>query len=361
MLKKILFTLAGLVVLVVVSGAWLFSLLDDGAARQGLEETRPQDLSYLSNPPPAVRGRILAVVTSTDTLGDTGKYTGYELTELARPYYVFTANGFAVDIASPKGGEPPAVIDTDDMGAIDYAFLNDATAQDKVKNSIPVDEVDANNYSAVYFVGGKGTMFDFPENAAIQSIVAESFEAGKVIAAVCHGPAALVNVKLSNGQALLAGKPVSSFTNEEELFLIPNAREVFPFLLQDGLTAQGAQFVAGPIYLEQISHDGNLITGQNPWSTWTVAERVVRQLGYTPVHRKKTVEEHTVAVLHTYETHGYEQAEAHVKSLLVANPLSVDRNLMAVHGLVAAMQWRLRKSIDLVRLVRLAKRYQGQV
>ena len=161
---------------------------------------------------------------------------------MARAYYVFEANGFEVDIASPQGGNPPRVIDDEDMKEYDYAFLNDAVAQNKVQNSIPMAKVDPEQYQAVYFVGGKGAMFDFPDNPHIKSLIRKYYETGKVVGAVCHGPAALVNVTLSNGKPLLANKTISSFTSEEELFLIPDAREVFPFLLQEKLTEQGANF-----------------------------------------------------------------------------------------------------------------------
>src|SRR5690606_7203536 len=109
--------------------------------------------------------------------------TGYELTELSRAYYVFQANGFVVDIASPLGGKPPVVIDDDDMGVFDYAFLNDSIAQKKANNTIAMQAVNADEYAAIYFVGGKGAMYDFPQNKYIQSIVRDFYESGKVIGA----------------------------------------------------------------------------------------------------------------------------------------------------------------------------------
>ncbi|MEQ8803166.1 MAG: type 1 glutamine amidotransferase domain-containing protein, partial [Haliea sp.] len=98
-------------------------------------------------------------MTSTGEMGESGKRTGYELTELSRAYYVFTANGFTVDIASPDGGQPPVVIDDDDMGEFDYAFLNDPVARSKVINSTAVASINPEEYAAVYFVGGKGAMW----------------------------------------------------------------------------------------------------------------------------------------------------------------------------------------------------------
>lgn len=355
MIKKISIAVLSLVAVSATFLIWFFSLLEPESARAGLKDTLPEQLAYLSKTPPASRGKILAVVSSTDTLGDTGRYTGYELTELARAYYVFSANGFEVDIASPLGGEPPAVIDTDDMGAFDYAFLNDKKAQQKRANTIPVETVDIEQYQAVFFVGGKGAMFDFPENEAIQSMASSAFEDGKVIGAVCHGPAALVNATLSNGRNLLEGKMVSGFTNEEELLLIRNAENIFPFLLQDELIGKGARFKPGPMYLEQVIQDGNLITGQNPWSVWGTAESMVKQLGYAPVARQTTAEEHTIAVMLTYELQGYALAKSHLESVYSQQRASVDRNLLAMHSLVSTMQGRVGKSIDLIGLVRNAK------
>lgn len=355
MIKKLSFAALGFIAVAVAFVFWLFSLLEPGSARAGLKDTLPEELAYIAQTPEPSRGKILAVVTSTDSLGETGKYTGYELTELARAYYVFRANGFEVDIASPQGGEPPAVLDNDDMGAFDYAFLNDIEAQKKRADSIPVATVDVDQYQAIFFVGGKGAMFDFPDNKAIQSLASNAYEDGKVLGAVCHGPAAFVNATLSDGQHLLAGKMMTGFTNEEELLLVRNAENIFPFLLQDELIAKGAHFKPGPMYLEQVIQDGNLITGQNPWSVWSTAERMVKQLGYSPVLRETTPEEHTVAVMLTYDLQSYALAKSHLESVYIQEGGSVDRNLLAIHGLVSVMQGKIGKSIDLIGLVRNAK------
>ncbi len=303
-----------------------------------LETSQAQDLAYLNENVPPLRGKILAVVTSTDVMGDSGKSTGYELTELARAYYVFKANGFEVDIASPLGGKPPVVIDDEDMGAFDYAFLNDSIAQFKTSNTLPLKSIDPENYEAVYFVGGKGAMFDFPNNKIIQTLVRDYYQENKVIGAVCHGPAALVNVTLDNGRPLIENKKVSGFTNKEELLLISDAKTVFPFLLQDELTAKGARFDEGAMYLEKVSHDKNLITGQNPWSVWPLAEAMVQQLGYTPKFREVTAEENAVKILNTYEAQGSAKAKEQIKDLLKENKQAVDRILIAKHSIIAGMK-----------------------
>lgn len=352
-LKWSLITIVSLTVIVVVFGFWFMSLIPSGTSKADLKATLPEELSYLSQNPPT-RGRVLAVVTSTDVMGISGKSTGYELTELSRAYYVFQANGFEVDIASPLGGEPPVIIDLDDMGAFDFAFLNDSIAQKKVTSTIPVDSIESEDYQAVFFVGGKGAMFDFPENIKIQSIIKEHYQSNKVIGAVCHGPAAFVNVTLDDGSLLLANKTVTSFTNEEELFLIPDARAIFPFLLQTQIEAQGAKFNGGHRYLEQISQDGNLITGQNPWSTWALAESMVTQMGHTPKTRVITAEENAVKILLSYQSAGYLAARTSLENM-IEDSKSMDRTLIAMHSIVSVMDWNFTKSYDLIRLLNYAK------
>jgi len=344
-------SLLAIIVSVTLFGYWFIGLIKhDRAFTKGVENTLPAEIPYLAEDYVLHRGKILAVVTSHSILGKTEKPTGYELSELARAYYVFTANGFEVEVASPKGGNAPVVIDEDDMWKFDYAFINDTTAQRKIKHTIPLNEVDPEQYEAVYFVGGKGTMFDFPENTAIQSLVTQYYETGKVIGAVCHGPAALVNVTLNNGRSLLEGKTTSGFTNAEELFLIPDAPEVFPFMLQDKLIEQGATFNEGFMYLENVVQDGNLITGQNPWSVWPLAEAMVKQLGYTPKPRLKTPEENAVQVLIAYESSGYNAALSVLKNSIAEGKL-VQRELIAVHSILAAMQFELGKTVNIIQIL----------
>ncbi|NRD23592.1 type 1 glutamine amidotransferase domain-containing protein [Winogradskyella litoriviva] len=352
-LKWILASLALMITLILLLGIYIASLLPEEEAE--LIHSQVSDITYLTEDVPSYRGKILAVVTSTDAMGSSGKSTGYELTELARAYYVFKANGFEVDIASPLGGQPPVVLDDDDMGVFDYAFLNDVTAQSKVNNSLLLDEVISKDYKAVYFVGGKGAMYDFPDNKYIQALIQNFHNNNKVIGAVCHGPAALVNVKLEDGQLFLKNKQVSGFTNKEELLLIPKAESIFPFLLQDKLIAQGATFNENFMYLEKISHDNNLITGQNPWSVWALAETMVKQMGYTPKQRTITAEENAVKVLYTYKTEGLENSKAKIKQIIQKNKQSVSRSLLVSHSAISIIQGDLKKFYDILRLASYAK------
>ena len=354
-IKWSLLSLLVLVVSVVSFGYWFISLIPKEAFNEEKKSTVPNDLPYLTEDIVPFRGKILAVVTSTDVMGTSNKSTGYELTELSRAYYIFQANGFEVDVASPLGGEPPVVIDGEDMGPFDYAFLNDTVAQRKTHFTIALQDVNPDDYQAVYFVGGKGAMFDFPQNTSIQSLVRDYYQSDKVIGAVCHGPAALVNVTLDDGSALLANKSVSSFTNTEELFLIPDAKTIFPFLLQDKLVEKGARFSDGIMYLENVVQDGNLVTGQNPWSTWTLAESMIRQMGYLPKERLKSPEENTIQLLITYEHKGYTQAKKQIHNLYSNENREMDRVLLAMHGIVAGMQFKIGKAAKLVSLLSYAK------
>lgn len=357
MLKKLLIGIAVIIGLVLGAGFWFVSLLPELPDMEKLKASSAKDIPYIQSAIPQTRGKILAVVTSSATMGDSNKATGYELTELSRPYWVFKVNGFDVDIASIEGGHPPVVLDDDDMAEYDYAFLNDTVAMGKVKNTLHINDVNADDYQAVYFVGGKGAMFDFPDNPAVQTLVKQLYQDDKVISAVCHGPAALTNVILDNGQHLLEGKTVSSFTNDEELLLIPDAKDIFPFLLEDKLKAQGAKFNGGFSYLNTVSVDGKLITGQNPWSTWTLSEEIIKALGYTPVKRPVTPEERSVELLTTYAKHGYAQAVQDVKS---APKGHYSRMLVAMHSMVAIMRIDLIDTVQLMRLTSTLKEHDNQ-
>lgn len=346
------------IVSVICFGVWFMNLIPAPEIPKNVQkQINPAQLSYLAEHQIPNRGKILTVVTSVDKIGNTEKSTGYELSELARAYYVFQANGFEVDVASTAGGKAPMVIDKDDMRAYDYAFLNDSLAMKKVNNTIAINNIDPDAYLAIYFVGGKGAMFDFPKNQKIQHLVQNYYESGKVVGAVCHGPAALLGVKLSNGQPLLAGKKISAFTNEEELLLIPKAKEIFPFLLQDQLAARGAIFNKGTMYLNKVSMDGNLITGQNPWSTWDVAENMIRQMGYEPKYRKPSSEEITIDILEVYERKGYHQAKEQIDAFCQKDTWSVDRELLGIHALLAAYQFKLVKSTEITMLLSRSNQY----
>jgi putative intracellular protease/amidase len=218
---------------------------------------------------------VLIVLTSHGTKGSTGQPTGYYLAEVTHPMAVFERHGIPVEFASVRGGEPP--VDGLDLGdPVNARYWNDAGFRAAIRNTPPIDEVDSRRYSAVLFAGGHGTMWDFADSAGVQRVARELHESGGVVAAVCHGPAALVNVKLSDGRYLVEGRAVAAFTDDEERAV--GLSEVVPFLLASTLQSRGAEHRPAPNWQKQVVRDGRLVTGQNPASAEGVAEAVVELL-----------------------------------------------------------------------------------
>jgi putative intracellular protease/amidase len=344
-IKRLL--LGGATAIVVLAGSGGLYLYNLNLGSQAPPDPRSTiaDLAFLRDAPPPTRGRVLAVVSSAEYFPGGDKRAGYELTELSRAYYTFLANGYAVDIASPQGGSPPMRLDEEDMDAADYAFLNDTQAMAQLAASVPLAQVDASRYAAVYFVGGKGAMFDFRHNTDIVRIVRHIHAGNGVVGAVCHGPAALLDVTLDDGTPLLQGRSVTGFSNAEELFLMKDASQRFDALLQDALVQRGARFHEGGLYLDNTVVDGRLVTGQNPWSTWSVAEAMVTTLGHTPVARATTGEEQAVRVMEAYRRDG-------IKAALAARQSAPDasKRLLLMHAFVATLQGRWGDAWHLQRL-----------
>ena len=138
-------------------------------------------------------------------------------------------------------------------------------------------DVEAADYDAIYFAGGHGTMWDLPDNDALKRLTADIYEAGGVVSAVCHGPAALVNVTLSDGSHLVDGKELAAFTNDEEAAV--ELTEAMPFLLETKLRERGARFKAAPNFESNVVVSERLVTGQNPASATGVAEAIVELVG----------------------------------------------------------------------------------
>jgi putative intracellular protease/amidase len=219
---------------------------------------------------------VLVVLTSHAQMGDTGKPTGFFLGELTHPLEVFEEAGVPVELASIQGGEPPVDgLDLEDK--INARYWNNPKFRAKLSATKKLSDLNPADYSAVFFSGGHGTMWDFPDDPSVQKFAREIYEAGAPVGAVCHGPAALVNVKLSDGTFLVAGKEVSAFTNSEEEKV--GLTNVVPFLLATKLEERGAKHLGAPDFQEQVVASGNLVTGQNPASAAGVAEKMVELLG----------------------------------------------------------------------------------
>jgi len=218
--------------------------------------------------------RVLLALTSNDDLGGVRK-TGYYVGEAAHPWKEFVDAGFDVDVASVAGGTPPQD-GYDETDEVQRAFLADEKISAQLADTTRLDEIDPTAYDAVVLVGGHGTMWDFPDSIALAAIGRDIYESGGVVAAVCHGPSGLVNMKLSDGTPLIAGKKVAGFTNEEEAAV--GLTDTVPFLLADRLTEQGAKHIPADPWTEHVEVDDRLVTGQNPQSAAAVGREVVTLL-----------------------------------------------------------------------------------
>ena len=214
---------------------------------------------------------VLIVLTSHGQKGSTGQPTGFYLGEVTHPLAVFDAAGIPVEFASIQGGEPPVDgVELDD--ATNARYWNDPKFREAIRHTQRLEQVDAGRYAAVFYAGGHGAVWDFPDSPAVQRVTREIYESGQVVAAVCHGPAALVNVTLSDGRYLVAGKKVSAFTDDEERAV--KLDQVVPFLLATTLSQRGALHQPAPDWTAKVVVDGRLVTGQNPQSATGVAEAV---------------------------------------------------------------------------------------
>lgn len=218
--------------------------------------------------------KILFVVSSHDKKGNTGESTGYYLGEVSHAWDVLKGD-YTIDFVSPKGGTPP--VDGFDLSdAVNKKFWDDAVYHDKINNSMKPSAVNPNDYVAIYYAGGHGAMWDFADNVDIAKIATAIYEKNGVVGAVCHGPAGLVNIKLSNGNYLVDGKKVNAFTNEEEIAV--KLENVVPFSLETKLIERGAKFEKSGLWQEHVTVDQRLITGQNPQSAKGVGEAILKEL-----------------------------------------------------------------------------------
>lgn len=213
---------------------------------------------------------VLFVVTSTNVKGDTGIPTGFNVAEVTHPLEKLQAAGIRVEFASPKGGAAPSDGMEDLKDPVIAHYLGDAEYLHAIANTQCLDDINPSRYSAIFFAGGHGTMWDFPESTAAQKAIREIDAEGGIISAVCHGPAALVNARRVDGSLLVAGKRVTAFTNGEEEEV--QSTHVVPFLLASKLNERGAHHQNTPNWTNNVVVDGRLITGQNPQSAASLGE-----------------------------------------------------------------------------------------
>lgn len=222
---------------------------------------------------------ILVVLTSHDALGDTGEKTGFWLEELAAPYYAFVDAGHKLTLASPAGGQPPLdpkSNETDFQTEDTHRFEADAEAKEALANTHKLADIDASQFDAIFYPGGHGPLWDLRENADSIKLIETFYSSNKPVAAVCHAPAVLLNVKDNQGNALVANKKVTGFTNGEEAAV--ELTDVVPVLLEDAFKSLGANYQKGDDWSSFVVEDGLLLTGQNPASSKALAELLVSKL-----------------------------------------------------------------------------------
>lgn len=223
--------------------------------------------------------KVLMVLTSHDTLGTTGRKTGFWLEELAAPYYAFKDAGAEIVLASPKGGKPPLDPKSNEPDAqteLTHRFEADANAMTQLANTVRLDSVSQADFDTVFYPGGHGPLWDLAEDKHSIALIESFIAAGKHVAFVCHAPGVLRHVKTPEGKPLVEGRKVTGFTNTEEEAV--GLTDVVPFLVEDALIAKGGIYSKGEDWSSYVVTDGLLITGQNPASSAATAEQLLKQL-----------------------------------------------------------------------------------
>lgn len=222
---------------------------------------------------------VLMVLTSHSQLGNTGEKTGFWIEEFAAPYYKFKDAGMSVTLASPKGGQPP--IDPksaapENQTSATQRFNNDKALQKELGHTKKLSQVSAGDFSAIFYPGGHGPLWDLTSNKESIAMIETFWRTNKPVAAVCHAPAVLLNVKADKDALLIEGKNVTGFSNSEETAV--QLKDVVPFLLEDELKAKGGIYSKAADWQSHVVTDGLLITGQNPQSSEAAAEELIQLL-----------------------------------------------------------------------------------
>ncbi len=223
--------------------------------------------------------KILMVLTSHSELGNTGKKTGFWVEEFAAPYYTLKDAGASITVASPRGGQPP--IDPSSMEPLNqteatHRFEKDEVLKKLLAHSEKLTEVLADDFDAVFYPGGHGPLWDLTDDKNSIALIENFWINKKPIAAVCHAPSVLLNVKDKKNIPFLKGKKVTGFTNSEEE--AAGLIKVVPFLLEDELKSKGGIYSKKENWASYTVSDGLLITGQNPASSNAVAEKLLTLL-----------------------------------------------------------------------------------
>ncbi|GHC30035.1 type 1 glutamine amidotransferase domain-containing protein [Aidingimonas halophila] len=224
--------------------------------------------------------KILMVLTSHDSMGDTGHKTGFWLEEFAAPYYVFKDAGADITLASPKGGQPPVDPNSTQPDALTEAtrrFEADEDAKFQLANTHTLADLEADGFDAIFYPGGHGPLWDLTDNADSLRLINAFVAADKPVGAVCHAPTVLLKASSKQGGALLAGRRATGFSNSEEQAV--GLTDVVPHLLEDAMQEAGALYTRSTEdFAPYQVRDGLLITGQNPASSAPAAQLLLETL-----------------------------------------------------------------------------------
>lgn len=224
---------------------------------------------------------ILHVVTNVDSYdGNQSHPTGLWLTELTHAWEIFERQGYRQLIVSPKGGKVPLEPRAMKFPLLDsYAkrWIANPENQQLLENTLSPQDIDNSQIDAIYYTGGHAVMYDFLEDVALQELTRTLYESDKVVASVCHGFCGLLNVKLSDGTYLIEGKEMTGFSWKEEV--LAGVSKLVPYNAESLAQQHGAHYRKAALpYLPFALEDGNLVTGQNPFSAKKTAELISRKL-----------------------------------------------------------------------------------
>ena len=228
--------------------------------------------------------RILIVLSAANkwtrsdgSLYETGVWA-QEFVDLDEPFH---RAGFEVDLASPGG-----VVPTMDKRSLDPKLVGEEVAERmrtylsrnarRIEHPLVLAEIHTASYDAIVIPGGHGPVEDLYKDPDMGRVLLEADRSGTVIAAVCHGPAALLAARDRSGHWPFAGRKMTSLSDEEEIEF--GTAEKAPWLLAETLRKLGAAFEQGPNWKTHVVQDGNLLTGQNPQSSAALAEMVIAGL-----------------------------------------------------------------------------------
>ncbi len=224
--------------------------------------------------------KALMVVTNTARFAGMNKATGVWLSEATHFHDVMEKNGIEVDYVSPQGGYvplDPGSLAEEEMNDLNWHYYGDKDyRQHYLAESLAPNQVNPTDYDLIYYAGGHGVMWDFPESTQIAEIANAIYQNGGLITAVCHGVVGLLALKNTDGTNFIDGKKLTGFTNEEEE--INQLTDAVPFLAENALKDAGAVYSKADPYTENVVVDGRLITGQNPQSAHGVGTAAIEWL-----------------------------------------------------------------------------------